>query len=120
MHRVRLCSPGQGAWMAPMDTPVMTRPQVRLLGGVCAGFADHTGLPLALVRTATVVLAVCGGAGLLLYGWLWATTPTRTDAVEPVKRSLTRPAEQPDAPDAPHDRRSAPVTEILLGLALLA
>ena len=103
-----------------MDTPVMTRPQVRLIGGVCAGFADHTGLPLALVRTATVVLAVCGGAGFLLYGWLWATTPTRTDAVEPVKRTLTRPAEQPDAIDAPQDRRSAPVTEILLGLALLA
>ncbi|MBG6238666.1 signal transduction histidine kinase/phage shock protein PspC (stress-responsive transcriptional regulator) [Mycetocola sp. CAN_C7] len=104
-----------------MDTPVMTRPTVRLVGGVCAGFADHTGLPLALVRTATVVLAVCGGSGLLFYVWLWVTTPTRTDAPTPVKRALTRPT----ASDAPTDRlepdrRRAPVTEILLGLALLA
>lgn len=102
-----------------MDTPVMTRPPVRLVGGVCAGFADHTGLPLALVRTVTVVLSVCGGAGLLLYSWLWATTPTRTDAVAPVKSALTRPAaDSPDSDEA--GRKSAPVTEILLGLALLA
>lgn len=104
-----------------MDTPVMTRPPVRLVGGVCAGFADHTGLPLALVRTVTVVLSVCGGAGLLLYSWLWATTPTRTDADTPAKRALTRPADEtgPLEADEP-DRKAAPVTEILLGLALLA
>ena len=104
-----------------MDTPVMTRPPVRLVGGVCAGFADHTGLPLALVRTVTVVLSVCGGAGLLFYGWLWATTPTRTDAYAPVKSALTRPAESPDPLEAVEtERKTAPVTEIFLGLALLA
>ncbi|MET1052004.1 MAG: PspC domain-containing protein [Mycetocola sp.] len=100
----------------------MTRPPVRLVGGVCAGFADHTGLPLAVVRMATVVLTMCGGAGLFFYAWLWATTPTRTDAATPVKSVLTRPAASADdaAEAGEHDGRTAPVTEILLGLALLA
>lgn len=100
-----------------MDTPRMTRPRVRLVGGVCAGFAEHTGLPLPLVRTLTVLLSACGGAGLLLYCWLWATTPISADAANPLKRVLTRPNEPVDADGA---ARSAPVTEILLGVALLA
>ncbi|SFN67276.1 ATP-binding protein [Mycetocola miduiensis] len=103
-----------------MDTPRMTRPRVRLVGGVCAGFAEHTGLPLPLVRTITVLLTACGGAGLLLYCWLWATTPIAQDSTDPLKRVLTRPSDPAaaDGDDAP--ARSAPVTEILLGVALLA
>ncbi|WP_282433135.1 ATP-binding protein [Cryobacterium arcticum] len=53
----------------------LTRPRLRIVAGVCAGFARHTGLPVTFVRTVTFVLALCGGAGALLYGWLWATTP---------------------------------------------
>jgi signal transduction histidine kinase/phage shock protein PspC (stress-responsive transcriptional regulator) len=102
-----------------MDTPRMTRPRVRLVGGVCAGFADHTGLPLPIVRTITVLLAACGGAGLLLYCWLWATTPVAGDASDPLKRVLTRPSESADG-DADGPARTAPITEILLGVALLA
>jgi phage shock protein PspC (stress-responsive transcriptional regulator) len=100
-----------------MDTALMTRPRVRLVGGVCAGFADHTGLPLPLVRTLTVVLSVCGGAGLLMYLWLWVTTPVAGHATEPLKHVLTRPS---DADGAQASGRSAPITEILLGMALLA
>ncbi|PWC06248.1 ATP-binding protein [Mycetocola zhujimingii] len=103
-----------------MDAALMTRPRVRLVGGVCAGFAEHTGLPLPLVRTSTVLLALCGGAGVLLYAWLWATTPVAIDAADPVKRALTRPYDDnDDTPPSPTERR-APVTEVLLGLALLA
>ncbi|MCP2031335.1 signal transduction histidine kinase/phage shock protein PspC (stress-responsive transcriptional regulator) [Okibacterium sp. HSC-33S16] len=100
-----------------MDTALMTRPRVRLVGGVCAGFADHTGLPLPLVRTLTVVLSVCGGAGLLMYLWLWVVTPVAGYAADPLKHVLTLPSDDGGA-DA--SRRSAPVTEILLGMALLA
>lgn len=101
-----------------MDTPRLIRPRVRLVGGVCAGFADHTGLALPLVRTAMVLLTACGGAGLLLYCWLWATTPIAGDAADPLKRVLTRPSDATDVDGA--SRRSAPITEILLGIALLA
>lgn len=101
-----------------MDTPRLIRPRVRLVGGVCAGFAEHTGLPLPVVRTVTVLLTVCGGAGALLYAWLWATTPVAENSADPLKSVLTRPT---DAASADPGRvRSAPVTEILLGVALLA
>ncbi|MET0886994.1 MAG: PspC domain-containing protein [Mycetocola sp.] len=103
-----------------MDTPSMTRPRVRLVGGVCAGFAEHTGLPLPLVRTVTVLLTACGGAGLLLYCWLWATTPIAQDSTDPLKRVLTRPSDAAAADPDAAPARSAPVTEILLGVALLA
>ncbi|MGO4102964.1 PspC domain-containing protein [Leifsonia sp. YAF41] len=101
----------------------MIRPRLRLIGGVCAGFAEHTGLPVSAVRTAAVILAFCGGAGVLLYAWLWVTTPTASAVSGALpKASLARPAAtQTAAVDAAApDPRSAPVTEILLGIALLA
>lgn len=116
-----------------MGTAVMTRPRHRLVGGVCAGFAEHTGLPVAAVRTATVILAACGGAGVLLYAWLWALTPTAgaSDAPLPLQAYLSRtggggsaggtgPDAAADADAVAGDARRAPVTEILLGIALLA
>ncbi|GAA3881035.1 ATP-binding protein [Leifsonia kafniensis] len=106
----------------------MTRPRLRLIGGVCAGFAEHTGLPVSAVRTATLILALCGGAGILLYVWLWVTTPSATtEAGALPKVSLARPSAQAAAQAATDAAttdaalaRSAPVTEILLGIALLA
>jgi len=99
----------------------MTRPRLRLIAGVCAGFAEHTGLSVSAVRTATVLLSLCGGAGILLYAWLWATIPNapnpRGEALPKV--SLARPNPTLAADAAAHDPRSAPITEILLGLALL-
>src|SRR5450830_918904 len=47
----------------------------RLLGGVCAGLAAHLGQPVVVVRIAMVVAAVVGGAGAVLYVWLWITVP---------------------------------------------
>lgn len=139
----------------------MTRPRLRLVGGVCAGFAEHTGAPVATVRLVTVLLSFCGGFGALLYAWLWATVPSAGSraAADPLpKSSLARSSpvlpgagEAPVSPGAarPIDgsgagsadpagaggassaataatrldaqsARAAPVTEILLGLALLA
>lgn len=103
-----------------MGTEVMIRPRRRLLGGVCAGFAEHTGLPVAAVRTATVILACCGGAGLLLYVWLWVMTPTQgADAPLDPREHLLRPASTEGGGDLDGPRR-APITEVLLGIALLA
>ncbi|MDJ0376767.1 ATP-binding protein [Cryobacterium sp. PH31-L1] len=144
-----------------MRTERMTRPRLRLVGGVCAGFAEHTGVPLATVRLVTVLLSLCGGFGALLYAWLWATVPSGAAAADPLpKSSLARPSAvrpqpavsspvaapgawpqgsaggnhradrwpgngaDPASPVTPNRQadsaRAAPVTEILLGLALLA
>ncbi|MGY4856497.1 ATP-binding protein [Cryobacterium sp. AP23] len=123
----------------PRFTGQLVRPRLRIVAGVCAGFARHSGLPVTVVRTVTFVLALCGGAGVLLYGWLWATTPDEAaDAAgdragrHPLpKAALTSPgpatADARVAPDLPsvtpagsREARRAPITEILLGLALVA
>jgi signal transduction histidine kinase/phage shock protein PspC (stress-responsive transcriptional regulator) len=58
----------------------LVRSNDRLIAGVCAGLADHLGAPVQLVRAAMVLLAVGGGAGLLLYAWLWLLVPTADEA----------------------------------------
>lgn len=125
----------------------MSRPRLRLIGGVCAGFAEHTGLPVGPVRVAAVLLAFCGGAGALLYCWLWATTPsdsaglvtplpklslTRASAQGPPTRAHTGgiatiatkappPPSSPASPGPPASpgSRPAPLAGIVLGVALL-
>lgn len=136
----------------------MMRPRLRLVGGVCAGFAEHTGVGLFTVRLVVVLLSLCGGFGVLLYAWLWLTVPSdeKWPGSDPLpKSSLARarsasvvvtarvpasfaPVGQEsnhasdtnagvgkgpgDSPSRAHadPARTAPVTEILLGLALLA
>jgi phage shock protein PspC (stress-responsive transcriptional regulator) len=39
----------------------MTRPSRRIIAGVCAGFVEHTGLPVTVVRIATLLLVLAGG-----------------------------------------------------------
>jgi phage shock protein PspC (stress-responsive transcriptional regulator) len=124
----------------PRFTGQLVRPRLRIVAGVCAGFARHSALPVTVVRTVTFVLALCGGAGVLLYGWLWATTPDEgaADAAgdragrQPLpKAALTSPDPAvADNRESPHtaagpaagtgEPRRAPITEILLGLALVA
>ncbi|MEO5781358.1 MAG: PspC domain-containing protein [Arthrobacter oryzae] len=74
--------------------PPLTRSSDRVLSGVCAGLARHLGWPVRLVRAGTVLAAFAGGAGLVLYAWLWIMVPT---ADEYAKRSARRPA-SPIAP----------------------
>lgn len=47
----------------------------RMLGGVCGGLSEYTGIDVILFRVGFVVLAVAGGAGLLLYLALWLLLP---------------------------------------------
>ncbi|WP_241095430.1 MULTISPECIES: ATP-binding protein [unclassified Leucobacter] len=81
----------------------------RIIGGVCAGFAEHTGLPVAGVRVGTVLLTLLGGLGLVLYVWLWILVPEAQgeggpSVLAPLRDALTRPAPAPQAP-APHAQR---------------
>ncbi|QYM75264.1 ATP-binding protein [Leucobacter luti] len=79
----------------------MTRPPLvrasddSMIAGVCAGLASHLGLPVNAVRIGTLVLTLLGGAGALLYLWLWALVPRagETEGVVPLRRALTRPAD---------------------------
>jgi len=68
----------------------------RLIAGVAGGFADYTSLPVWVVRVAFVVLALMGGAGLLLYvaGWLLMPAEGEPESIAQgiSHRSLAGPA----------------------------
>jgi phage shock protein PspC (stress-responsive transcriptional regulator) len=50
----------------------------KILGGVCAGFANYMRLDPAVVRILFVLLSLVWGAGFLFYIILWAVLPNRT------------------------------------------
>jgi phage shock protein PspC (stress-responsive transcriptional regulator) len=53
------------------------------LGGVCAGLAEATGLPVWLWRAAFIVLGVSFGVGVVLYLALWILVPSdKADSAE--------------------------------------
>lgn len=83
--------------------PPLERSRSAVLGGVGTGLARHLGWDLQRTRLLLVVLSVTGGAGILLYAWLWALVPLET-------------AED----DAPPVTRSAPVAIILVAIAAFA
>ncbi|RBY79552.1 PspC domain-containing protein [Geodermatophilus sp. TF02-6] len=57
------------------------RPQLRrsgtdrMLGGVCGGLAEYSGIDAVLWRAGFVGLTVAGGAGVLVYLLLWVLMP---------------------------------------------
>jgi signal transduction histidine kinase len=76
------------------------------LGGVSSGLAAHLGMPVGLVRFLFVALTFVGGAGVLLYLWLWALVPLEA-----------RPAETEDEHPV---RREVPVAGLLVALGAIA
>ena len=46
----------------------------RVVAGVCAGIAQTLGVDATLIRLVFALLALAGGAGVLLYLALWAST----------------------------------------------
>ena len=122
-------------------TPLVRATDDRLLAGVCGGLAAHLGVPTAVVRAVMVGLALMGGAGVLFYGWLWATVPRagETTGVLPLRSALTRPAGEagaadpvrtavapaastaaPAAPAAPEARAAAPAVPPTAAAAVAA
>ncbi len=47
----------------------------RVVAGVAVGVAEHLGVPVLWVRAVFAALAGLGGAGVLVYGLLWAFVP---------------------------------------------
>lgn len=80
-------------------TPALTRSRDdRVIAGVCAGLASHLGLPVKWVRIGMAVFALLGGAGALLYLWLWVLAPVEGEGqVAPMRRVLTRPTGSAEA-----------------------
>ncbi len=70
------------------ERPPLMRSRVAVVGGVSDGLALHLGWEPRSVRVLFVALSAAGGAGALLYLWLWALVPLQpSDENEPVARS---------------------------------
>ena len=81
----------------------LRRPRRVVVGGVCAGLALHLGWTTGRTRLLAIVLALFGGAGTLLYLWLWALVPLA-------------PTESDDSAQV---QRAAPMAAIFVGIAAL-
>ena len=70
------------------ERPPLTRSRLAVIGGVSDGLALHLGWKARTVRVLFVALTFVGGAGALLYLWLWALTPLDdADHENPITRS---------------------------------
>ena len=81
-----------------------------MISGVAAGIAAYLGVEVIVVRLAFVVLAVAGGAGLVLYVAAWLLMPVGEHG--PARSGVGRPGE-------PDWLTTAAVGAIVLGLLLL-
>jgi phage shock protein C len=52
----------------------------KMIGGVCGGLADYFTVDPTIVRVLWVLLALLGGAGILLYVILWVIMPLQLPA----------------------------------------
>jgi signal transduction histidine kinase/phage shock protein PspC (stress-responsive transcriptional regulator) len=87
----------------------------RLLGGVCAGLAEHLGLNVRHVRVGFVLASIAGGAGVAAYLFLWALTPQSPETAAPAV------TDQPAGVDGTAVSRPAgeSVRHLLIGLGLV-
>ncbi|MEW6510344.1 MAG: PspC domain-containing protein [Bacteroidota bacterium] len=70
----------------------------RMLDGICGGVAEYLGLDSTLIRLATVLLAIFGGVGIVIYIVAMIIMPTNP--------SFAPAADAPAAPARTHERNS--------------
>jgi phage shock protein PspC (stress-responsive transcriptional regulator) len=76
----------QYASSASVPRRLVRRTDGKLLGGVCAGLADHTGLDVTLVRLLTVLVTVLGfGSVIIAYLVAWVIIPKDVDVAAPAQ-----------------------------------
>ena len=63
------------------------------MAGVCAGLAAHLGWDPGLVRAGMAALTLAGGAGAVLYAWLWVNVPTAEESAAGAGRNPRSVAE---------------------------
>ena len=65
---------------------LVRRTDDKMLGGVCAGLADHLGLDVTLVRLLTVLITVLGfGSAIIAYLVAWVIVPKDVDVYAPAQ-----------------------------------
>jgi phage shock protein C len=84
---------------APPPGPVVRPPLRRsttdkMLGGVCGGLAQHTGVDSLVWRVGFVAFTLAGGAGALVYLLLWVLMPPGPRAADQEPGRIDRLAEQ--------------------------
>jgi phage shock protein C len=84
--------PGSPTELPPTSTPRLRRSTTdRMVGGVCGGLAEYTGIDTALWRVAFVALTLLGGSGVLFYLVLWVLVPApSTGPATPLDRGVER------------------------------
>ncbi|WP_445383668.1 DUF2339 domain-containing protein [Robiginitalea sp. IMCC43444] len=90
-------------------------PSKQILGGVCAGLSEYTGINLALMRLIWILFALVFCIGAIVYLFLWVVVPSspipapkRSDfSTSSPKEQVISPAS--DSQDAEH-ARTAPVS----------
>jgi signal transduction histidine kinase len=60
--------------------PLRRRPDRGLLGGVCAGIAEHLDAEVALVRLLMAAVIAVGGIGVALYALAWGLIPVAPES----------------------------------------
>jgi signal transduction histidine kinase len=94
----------------PDRPPLRRDADGRVVAGVATGLAAHLGRPVRQVRIAFVLGTLFGGAGLVLYLWLWALVPSAHEGPEP----------RPDKQDPPRRRGSGGrMADLVVGALLL-
>jgi signal transduction histidine kinase/phage shock protein PspC (stress-responsive transcriptional regulator) len=71
-----------------MREPLIRSTEDRIIAGVCAGLARHLNVSVGIVRVGMVALTLAGGAGVLLYIWLWLLVPTAADEAMAAERAF--------------------------------
>lgn len=81
--KARVLSPGAGDHRSPPLAAInglRRSREERWIGGVCGGLAELSGLAAWAWRLGFVLLALCGGAGIVLYLLLWLLLPDQPAA----------------------------------------
>ncbi|MEY2469569.1 MAG: hypothetical protein QOF21_2267, partial [Actinomycetota bacterium] len=66
--------------------PITRRRRSRLVAGVCSGLAATIGVEVGVVRLVAVVLSLCGGIGIVVYGVLWLSAQETDEPMPPPRR----------------------------------
>jgi phage shock protein PspC (stress-responsive transcriptional regulator) len=66
----------------------------KMVGGVCGGLAEHTGIDSLVWRVGFIGLTLAGGAGVLVYLLLWVLMPPGPRPAEQQPNRIDRLAEQ--------------------------
>jgi signal transduction histidine kinase/phage shock protein PspC (stress-responsive transcriptional regulator) len=59
----------------PAPAPLSRRPDRGVLGGVCAGLAEHFRVPVVIVRIVMLAIVAVGGVGVAVYALAWTLVP---------------------------------------------